>query len=495
MSADVIIVGAGMAGLVCAYECASASLNVTLIHPGEIQETSSYYAQGGIAASWSDFDSSVLHMEDTILAGAGLSDTNIVQSFCEAAPNFIQWLIDLGVPFDRNDFGDFLLTKEGAHSQDRIFHVRDFTGHAIINTLYNHLHQHPLITWIDGSVSSFLKKGNRLTGVKVDDMLYFSHNIVLATGGYSNIFSQSTNPNTSLPLPIALAYQAGAKMGDLEFIQYHPTVFCQPGFPPLLISEALRGEGAFLVNKNNERFMQRYHELEDLAPRDVVSRAISQEESPKLNISPLMPIMQERFPTIYQRLLERGFTHSMYEIPVQPLVHYTIGGIVADHFGQTNLNGLYAIGEVAVTGFHGANRLASNSLLEAGVMAKSCAERIVESGLFNSDESYDLMIDYQPLSSKELDWIGELCRKSLGVIRSKDVFIAAIYDLIEHPKSTHPLFEFVLGVIQSALHRTESRGGHYYLDYSQVSDDVYHSNIQINQEVLHTESFFKSQLI
>ena len=488
MSADVIIVGAGIAGLVCAYDCANAGLDVMIIHPGNIHETSSFYAQGGIAATWSDSDSEVLHMEDTILAGAGLSDTKVVQHFCNSAPAFIQWLIDRGVPFDHDLNGDFRLTKEGAHSQDRIFHVKDYTGHAIINTLYNHLHQHPSITWVDGHISALLKDDQTVVGVTVDRQHYYANYVVLATGGYSNIFSQSTNPATSLPLPIALAYQAGAKMADLEFIQYHPTVLCKEGFPPLLISEALRGEGAFLVNKNNERFMRKYHELEDLAPRDVVSRAISLELEPKLNISPLMTTIEQRFPTIFDRLIERGFDRSSYEIPVQPLVHYTIGGIIANTAGQTNLSGLYAIGEIAATGFHGANRLASNSLLEAGVMAQNCAQLIIDHGAFDMEDHHTEALQYDPLTSKDLDWLGDLCRHSLGVIRTKEKLISAIHSLVNHEKSNHSLFEFAIAVVQSALHRQESRGGHYYSDFPKVSDAIYHSSIQMNKEVLHVSS-------
>ena len=493
MAADVIIVGAGIAGLVCAYECANASLDVVLIHPGDLEETSSFYAQGGIAAAWRD-DTPLTHMEDTILAGAGLSDTNVVQQFCDAAPEFIQWLIDLGVPFDRNSLGECLLTKEGAHSVDRIFHVKDYTGHAIINTLYNHLHQHPSIQWVQGFVSGILKKDGAVVGVKVDDYLYYSNHVVFATGGYSNIFSQSTNPNLTLPLPIALAYQCGVKMGDLEFIQFHPTVFCKNGFPPLLISEALRGEGAFLVNKNNERFMRNYHELEDLAPRDVVSRAISQEIEPKLNISQLMTSIEHRFPTIYERLIERGFDHESYEIPVQPLVHYTIGGVVANRFGQTNVNGMYAIGEVAVTGFHGANRLASNSLLESGVMGRDCARLIIDQGCFDCEDHHDQLVLYDAVPDEDLDWLGDLCRNVLGVIRTEHDLISAIHSMIHHDRSGHPLFEFVLAIMQSALYRKESRGGHYLIDYLQVNDQVVHSVVQFNQEVLHVPSFFQTSV-
>ncbi len=493
MATDVIIVGAGIAGLMCAYDSVQSGLNVAIVYQGDLEQSSSFYAQGGIAAAWEAPDSPLQHMTDTILAGDGLCDTRVVQDFCDHAPEFVQKLIDLGVPFDAQSDQHYRLTKEAAHTHPRIFHVKDHTGTSIIQTLVGHLRDHPLVSWYNYSIQGILlcTQFKRVLGVRFNDQDLRAPHTVLATGGFSNIFSRSTNPKRNIGEGVALAYMVGAQLGDLEFIQFHPTVLCTNDHPPLLISEALRGEGAFLVNKDNDRFMKKYHALEDLAPRDVVSRAVIQESDPKLNIAPLMTTIEQRFPTIYQALHQRGFTSDSYEIPIQPLVHYTLGGIVARPNGQTNVPGLFAIGECAVTGFHGANRLASNSLLEAGIMGQRCATYLVGqlSQVTVSDDPYSL-VDIDSLQPATLQWLGDITHHALGVIRSKDILISAMSSIEAHQCAKHPIFRFVLAILQSAMHRKESRGGHFRSDFQQANEGAYHSVLQKNQELLHVDSLY-----
>tara|TARA_B100001121_G_scaffold309637_1_gene337204 strand:+ start:1873 stop:3348 length:1476 start_codon:yes stop_codon:yes gene_type:complete len=490
MSVDVIIVGAGIAGLMCAYDCVRAGQAVLIVYQGDLEHTSSFYAQGGIAAAWLDSDSTAQHMTDTMMAGDGLCDPRVVQDFCDHAPAFIQRLIDLGVPFDQ-DAGGYRLTKEGAHEHSRIFHVKDHTGTSIIQTLGHHLKDHPLVQWENHALQGVLQSSDqsRVIGVRFNDQNYLAPNTVLATGGFSNIFSRSTNPRPNIGEGIALAYAVGAPVGDLEFIQFHPTVFCTDSHPPLLISEALRGEGAFLVNKNNERFMKKYHELEDLAPRDVVSRAMIQESGPKLNIVPLMTSIQYRFPTIYHALQARGFSQHDIEIPVQPLVHYTLGGIVAKPNGQTEKPGLFAIGECSLTGFHGANRLASNSLLEAGIMGQRCASFLIQHAKshHHNDTSHHLT-SMDPLASEDLIFLGHLTNQALGVIRSSNELTSAIDSLGGHPQKDHPMFLFLMAILHSALHRKESRGGHYRSDFPDTHANARHSLVAHSHELLHVDA-------
>jgi L-aspartate oxidase len=491
--ADVIIVGAGIAGLLCAHGCAQAGISVSVVHKGPIQHSSSSYAQGGIAAAWQDEDSVEAHIADTLMAGAGLCDADSVTEYCKQAPETVSKLMDLGVPFDTNKDGSFRLAREGAHSHARIFHVKDYTGMVIINTLMQQLEQCKNVQFIEGVVDGLIQaeSSTQVCGVSVKGEELLAPHVVLATGGFSHIFLSSTNPVGNMGQGIALAYGAGAVLADLEFIQFHPTVYCKSGFPPLLISEALRGEGAFLVNKNNDRFMKDYHVLEDLAPRDIVSRAMVKESGPKLNIAPLMTKMDYRFPTILERLRERDFGIDAFEIPVQPLPHYTLGGIRAGMDGQTSLSGLYAIGECAATGFHGANRLASNSLLEAAVMGVACARYInqVKAVSMPKKRAKD-RVCLSPLAKDDMVWLGDLCTQSLGVLRTADTLTSAIHSLDSHALHRHTMFRFVRAIINCAMHRNESRGGHYRSDATACNDVAKHSVIQRGVEVIHLAHLF-----
>jgi L-aspartate oxidase len=462
---DAIIIGAGLAGLMCAYELVLKGKSVVIVHKGTTSDTSSSYAQGGVAVAWSLEDSIEAHVADTLMAGDGLCDVSVVQTICAGAYSLIERLIALGVPFDQTVDHEYRLAKEGAHSYPRIFHVKDHTGRSIIQIMMHHLMTHSQVTWYNNSLQGLLQDPitKRIVGVRVNDESLFSGATVMASGGFSHVFSTSTNPPTTMGEGLALAYMAGADLGDLEFIQFHPTVCCVPGHPPLLISEALRGEGAFLVNAANHAFMADAHPLKDLAPRDVVSRAIHRESMAYLDISPLRTMMTERFPTISLALKHRGFTENDERIPIRPLVHYTVGGIVANTDGETSLPGLYAIGECAVTGLHGANRLASNSLLEAGVMGQHCAKKMSCSASVFFDSETDL-IDLPEMIDSHRAWLGGQCRSALGVIRHSDDLSHGIQWVSNHSVGRHPMGQLVVAIMTSALRRCESRGGHYRSD-------------------------------
>jgi L-aspartate oxidase len=471
---DVIIVGAGLAGLVCADHLAHSGKSVAVIYEHEAQHTASGYAQGGIAAAWYPHDSIQAHSHDTEAAGAGLCVPDVVQFFCERGPRFLDYLIQLSVPFITNQTG-YALTQEGAHSCPRIFHVNDHTGASIMDTIQRRLQKYPNITWIQDKVIGLQqsRQTGRMGGVSTMHHTIWSPAVVLATGGFSHCFTKSTNPSSWGAYGLALAAASGAALGDLEFIQFHPTVYCLDGFPPLLLSESLRGEGAFLVNQTNDRFMQRYHPLGDLAPRDVVARAIANEEGVRLDITPLRPHFSERFPTIWNGLKARGVWNE-WRIPVSPVAHYTMGGIVARPNGVTTVPGLFAIGESAVTGYHGANRLASNSLLEAGVMGYELAHYLHQIPPLESITEYN-PIRVSPLHPKDDRWFRLWMDRVMGVLRSKSDLTEGIRALSGHGQAQHSIFQLGVLIMRSALNRCESRGGHYRLDMPQQQAQAYHS--------------------
>ena len=481
---DVVIVGAGLAGLMCAHQLVCMGREVTIIHHDAIDHTSSYYAQGGIAAAWHSSDSIQRHIDDTIFAGDGLCDPEVVAFFCRYAPDFIQTLLTIGVPFDRASDGNYQLAMEGAHSNPRIFHSKDHTGLSIVQSLRAKLEAHPRVDWINATMDGLLTTDNRVVGVSVDGTTMASSVTVMATGGFSSLFSQSTNPKNNVGHGVAIAYMAGAQLGDLEFIQFHPTVCCVASHPPLLISEALRGEGAYLMNAAGEAFMTRYHPLGDLAPRDVVARAMMNEAPVQLNVSRLMPTIHTRFPTIIQALKDRGICVERDPILVQPLAHYTLGGIVASPSGQTTCPGLYAIGECAVTGVHGANRLASNSLLESGFMGYYCATQLptIGSPTIHADHA----MGYSPLTPASLSDLRRHCDTSLGASRTVASLRHAIQSLKASSYYEHPLCQLVEATLASAMHRTESRGSHYRSDYPNALPTARHSIVCRREAVRYT---------
>ncbi|MBF0499670.1 MAG: L-aspartate oxidase [Candidatus Riflebacteria bacterium] len=383
MKTDFIVVGSGIAGLNFAIE-ASRHGKVVLMTKKDLMESNTNYAQGGIASVLDKFDSFESHVEDTMRAGCFHNDRAAVEFLVREGPKMISKLLDLGTPFEQKS-GVLKLTKEGGHHHHRVVYAGDATGHVIEKTLIKHIKSSPNITIYENALAfDLIVRDDRCLGVKYllgnDVKAVFSKAVILATGGVGMVYRKTTNPNIATGDGLAMAYRAGAAVEDLEFMQFHPTALNKHGAPPFLISEAVRGEGGVLKNSNNERFMPRYHEMEELAPRDVVARAIAKEaESGEvtLDITHKDPeLLKIRFPTIYKKLLEYGIDITRQPIPVLPAAHYMCGGVKVNLSGETNIRNLFAFGEVARTGVHGANRLASNSLLESIVFSQQVVEAV-----------------------------------------------------------------------------------------------------------------------
>ena len=377
MGPDFLVIGAGVAGLRAAIELASAG-SVLVIAKDTLRESSSEYAQGGIAVALSDDDEVELHEQDTLYAGDGLCDREAVHTLVEEGPAAIQELIEWGAEFDREG-SDLSFTREGAHSRNRILHSHgDSTGREIARTLYRKASSLPQIEFRTYSaVVDLLKENDAIAGALVFDekrgelLPVHARAVLLATGGLGRVYQETTNPDVATGDGVAMAWRAGADIANIEFVQFHPTALHVEGAPRFLLSEALRGEGARLINAAGERFMSRYHEMGELAPRDVVSRAIVSElkrtGTPHvfLDLTHREPeFIRQRFPRIYQTCKRYGVDISTEPAPVHPAAHYAMGGVWTDLDGQTTLDRLFAAGEAACTGVHGANRLASNSLLE-----------------------------------------------------------------------------------------------------------------------------------
>ncbi|MEE8321979.1 MAG: L-aspartate oxidase, partial [Gammaproteobacteria bacterium] len=396
---DVLIIGSGAAGLSLALKLAEFA-NVAVLSKGPLTEGATLYAQGGVSAVLDTSDSIESHVQDTLTAGAGLCDPDVVRFVVENGFNSIQWLIGLGVNFTKspseNGGTPYHLHKEGGHSHRRIVHAADATGRAIETTLQSQIHKHPQIevfeyhTVVDLITSSKIgHPGRQCLGAyvfdqKKDEILVFrARTIVLASGGAGKVYLYTSNPDICTGDGIAIAWRAGCRIANMEFIQFHPTCLYHPKAKSYLISEALRGEGARLVLANGDAFMQRFDPRAELAPRDIVARAIDHEM--KLTGDPCVFLdishkpkeyLVSHFPTIYARCQEFGIDIASEPIPVVPAAHYTCGGVVIDKNGGTDLPGLYAIGEVTCSGLHGANRMASNSLLECVVYAHAANKHI-----------------------------------------------------------------------------------------------------------------------
>ncbi|MBD2532492.1 L-aspartate oxidase [Nostoc flagelliforme FACHB-838] len=525
---DVLVVGAGAAGLYTAL-CLPESLQVGLITKETVALSASDWAQGGIAAAVAPEDSPRLHIEDTIQAGAGLCDRTAVEFLAEHAPSCIQSLVNLGVAFDRQ--GQALaLTLEAAHSRRRVLHAADTTGREVTTTLTAQVLRRQNIQVIQQALALSLwtePETGRCQGIS----LFYQGKItwlragavVLATGGGGQVFAQTTNPAVSTGDGVAIAYRAGAILRDLEFVQFHPTALTKPGADRFLISEAVRGEGAHLVDNEGRRFAFDYHPAGELAPRDVVSRAIfSHLQRTALDLATahvwldMRPIpadkIRHRFPNIIKVCQHWGVDVFHEPIPVAPAAHYWMGGIVADLMNRTNIPGLYAVGETASTGVHGANRLASNSLLECIVFGAQMAHIELENiGLpseipvlplqkFNVDAS-EWQIQQAQLEALR-EKLPRLVWESAGICREQSRLESAIatieswrQDFAALPLSqfllnlrplepasfelpnverllgvwaeTHNLLDVADLILKSAAFRTESRGGHYRLDYPQ----------------------------
>jgi L-aspartate oxidase len=495
---DVIIVGAGIAGLYTAIK-ASETDNVLMITKKSLLESNTRYAQGGIAAVFSEEDSPAYHRQDTLIAGAGLCDTDAVDILVHEGPELVKDLISLGTQFDIEN-GELALTKEGAHSQRRILHAHgDATGAEIVRALSERAKDNPRIeVWDDHFVIDLVTIDNECVGVlvkKPDGQRVYVQGkaTILCSGGAGQLYRYTTNPEIATGDGIAMAYRAGAHIRDVEFVQFHPTALCYPGAPRFLISEAVRGEGAVLRNIKGERFMEKYHPQLELAPRDVVARAIVSEMELTKSTFVYIDITHEsaelvkhRFPTIYQYCLQYGLDLSTDWIPVAPAAHYMMGGVKTNLHGETSVKRLYACGEVSSTGVHGANRLASNSLSEAIVFGR----RIVDSlrQLTPISATPMLIVDHgrndapkQPIIEKRLK-LQKIMLRYAGLKRNAKGLEKGFDEL----KRQLPLFDTMLSkwdefefanlltcallTMNAALHREESRGGHYREDFPERDD-------------------------
>nr|WP_256380855.1 L-aspartate oxidase [Rivularia sp. PCC 7116] len=538
---DVLVVGAGAAGLYTAL-CLPQNLQVGLITKETISLSASEWAQGGIAAAVSPQDSPQLHVEDTIVAGAGLCDRSVVEFLAEKASDCIQSLVDLGVSFDRKG-SELALTLEAAHSRHRVLHAADTTGSQVVTTLSAQVLKRQNIKIIQQALALNLwlhPETKRTQGIS----LFFQNEViwiragavVLATGGGGQVFAQTTNPAISTGDGVAIAWQAGAILRDLEFMQFHPTALTKPGADRFLISEAVRGEGAHLVDNQGRRFAFDYHPSGELAPRDIVSRAIfthlqNTEEDPTtanvwLDMRSISPErIRYRFPNIVKVCQRWGIDVFSEPIPVAPAAHYWMGGIQTDLMNRTSIPGLYAVGETASTGVHGANRLASNSLLECIVFGAQMSNLKIEETGF--DQNQPLSSDRFEIESKdtkrELKFLQELrneiprlvwqaagiCREQSSLDRAvqnveswqqefANLKISKFLSCLHPPNSVifesdnaqkmvlvwtqvRNLLDIAYLILKSAAFRTESRGGHYRLDYPQSNADwQVHTLVQDN---------------
>jgi L-aspartate oxidase len=514
---DVLIIGSGAAGLTLALTLPS-TLKIAVLSKGDLANGSTYRAQGGVAAVLDDLDTVDSHVQDTLIAGGGLCRSDAVRFTVEHSREAIQWLIDQGVPFTRDepsareDGGfEFHLTREGGHSNRRIIHAADATGAAIFNTLLNQAHQRPNIDLLEQHVAIDLiterrlgLPGKRCLGAYVLNRssgevdTFVARSVVLATGGAAKVYLYTSNSDGACGDGIAMAWRAGCRVGNLEFNQFHPTCLYHPQAKNFLITEALRGEGALLKLPNGERFMQHFDERAELAPRDIVARAIDHEmkrlgiDCVYLDISHQpAEFIKTHFPTVYERCLGFGIDITQQPIPVVPAAHYTCGGVLVDSQGRTDVPGLYAIGETSFTGLHGANRLASNSLLECFVYARSAAADILRqlpntpipqdlpgwdaSQVTDSDEDVIIAHNWDELRRFMWDYVG-IVRTSKRLMRAQHrvgLLLSEIDEFYSNYRVSRDLIELrnlalvAELMIQSAMLRKESRGLHYTLDYPQ----------------------------
>lgn len=534
---DVLVIGSGASGLSLALQLAEHA-SVAVLSKSELTEGATFYAQGGVSAVLDTCDSIDSHVQDTLRAGAGLCNEDIVRFVVEHGRESIQWLTDLGVNFtkvvDADGSIDFHLHKEGGHSHRRIIHASDSTGRAIETTLENRVRAHAnielfeyrtAIDLITSEKTTHNTTENRCLGAyayheaELSVEVFRARFVILATGGAGKVYLYTSNPDICTGDGIAMAWRAGCRIANMEFIQFHPTCLYHPDAKSFLISEALRGEGAKLLLANGEPFMHRFDERAELAPRDIVARAIDHEMKKTGSACVYLDISHKskdfiisHFPNIYQRCLCFGFDLAKQPVPVVPAAHYTCGGVMVDKHGRTDIPGLYAIGEVTNSGLHGANRMASNSLLECVVFAHSAFRHIKanldgtdmppelpewdESQVTDSDEEVVVSHNWDEIRRFMWDYVG-IVRTTKRLHRAQSRVSLLQQEIMEYYgnfRVTNDLIELrnlVTAadlIIRSALLRKESRGLHYSLDYpeldeSEAAQDTILNPTQVKQKV------------
>ncbi len=516
---DVLVIGSGAAGMTLALQL-DRKFSVSMLCKDEPMEGSTYYAQGGVAAVLGEYDSISSHVTDTLDVGVGLCNPEIVAFTVKQSADIISWLVELGVNFDtkvdRDGSTAYHLTKEGGHSHRRVIHAADATGKEIALTLSEQLKSRRNVTLfpkyvaVDLITKDSLGLGGKdcigayalnLTTKKVE--IFRAKHVVIASGGASKVYQYTSNPDTASGDGIAMCWRAGCRVGNLEFNQFHPTCLFHPKAKSFLISESLRGEGAHLLLPSGERFMHKYDERKELAPRDIVARAIDHEMK-KLGCNFVLldishkgdKFVKKHFPNIFSRCLELGIDITKEPMPIVPAAHYTCGGVVIDKNGKTDLPGLYAIGESSFSGLHGANRMASNSLLECMVFAKSAAKHIQNSPgslpeqlripawddtqVVSSDEEITVSHNWKELRALMWDYVG-IVRTDKRLQRARRRIRLLQQEIEEHYSNYQISSDFLelrnLAcvadlMVRCALQRRESRGLHFTLDYPEQSEEL-----------------------
>jgi len=510
---DILVLGSGVGGLSFALK-ASAYGSVSIITKKEKAESNTNYAQGGIACVLTKADTFESHVSDTLTAGDGFCDEKVVREIVTAGPERVRELVKLGVKFSRAEDGSYHFGREGGHSRRRVIHAEDLTGRAVETALLRAVSEKSNITVYENQIAVNLVVGwkeNKCFGAYVLDketgsiISYSAKIIVLATGGVGRVYLHTTNPDIATGDGVAMAYRAGAKIANMEFIQFHPTCLYHPLANSFLISEAVRGEGAVLIDLRGRAFMDKYHELKSLAPRDIVARALDHEmkksgdecvyldSRPETTHKP-RGFTKSRFPNIYAKCLSFGIDMEKELLPVVPAAHYSCGGVKTNISGQSSIRNLFAVGEVACTGLHGANRLASNSILEALVVGDKAADKAHE--ILEQEKAFRRIEPWNPGDARDSDEavvvvhnlkeIRHLMWDYVGIVRSNKRLSRAkrrITNLNEEIKQYY--WDFLLTpelvelrdvatvaelIIDSAISRKESRGLHYSLDYPNKSD-------------------------